>query len=273
MGTSTSSSGPKSNIPFDPPWLDDENPEGSPENENPDDDTQAPPPNDIPPSEIAPPRRFADARCSLGKYANIGDRNYFSRAAGHYSKKGMGGARRVGSRMRQSTRSAANLFSFLTSASTRSDTETTKWLENVKSKKLSHSQVINLIVNHVAPQTGGLDDESCRDSMAHAMSEFMEKHRDADLLELNQGQIQEITERFIANEAYNRLILDIGQVFERSAVEGLRRRNMMREYLYSDISAAMEDLWKTNANPTKSAFDKLLQKAIQNTFEVYEDAL
>ena len=75
MGTSTSSSGPKSNIPFDPPWLDDENPEDSPENENPDDDTQDALPNDVPPSEIAPPRRFADARRSLGKYANTGDRN------------------------------------------------------------------------------------------------------------------------------------------------------------------------------------------------------
>ena len=185
----------------------------------------------------------------------------------------MGGAKRVGTRMRHSTRSAVNLFSFLTAASSRADSETSKWLESVTSQGLSHSQVIDLIIDHAVPQTGSLDDESCRDSMAHAMSEFMQKHHNADLLALDQKHIQEIIERFIANEAYNRLILDIGQVFEHSVAEGVRRRNMMREYLYSDISAAMENLWEENRNPTKSTFNKLLQEAIQHTFEVYEDEL
>lgn len=110
MGTSTSSSGPGSNISFDPPWLDhvDKNSNdaaGSNGNQN------------IPPAEgIAPPRRWAKARRELGDYAKTGGGDSFGRAVGHYSKSGMGGAKNAASRMRVPLRAAAGLVSLLQAA-------------------------------------------------------------------------------------------------------------------------------------------------------------
>jgi len=109
--------------------------------------------------------------------------------------------------------------------------------------------------------------------MAQAMSEFLERHEDADLLGLKEDGIREITELFVANEAYNRLMNDVGQIFERenlSATEAVALGVEMHDYLAADISVEIEKWWNVNANPTAAQLDRLLQHAIKNTFEIYE---
>lgn len=284
MGTSTSSSGPGPNVPFDPPWLDDIGDGSGGENEGNgeagDSNAQGETPNGQPPQQppdIAPPRRFANARRSLGKFANEGGgRSAFSKAAGHYSKVGMGGAGSVSSRMRSSTKAAANLANFLETARTGTDPNTVRWVQEVTSRNLSPQEIIDEIIRHVAPSKGSRDEESCSDSMAVAMSEFLEIHQDQDLLNLTEPDIREITELFIANEAYNRLINDIGQVFESSKLtpmESVKLGKEMREYLTADISVQIQNLWKENSNPTQTQLDQILRSAIENTFTVYEDGI
>ncbi len=284
MGTSTSSSGPGGGVSFDPPWLDDLSVQvggGNGNNEEIDDANaqgDAPPgqPETLPP-DMAPPRRFANARLSIGKFAREGGgRETFNKAVGHYSKKGMGGAGRVASRMRNSSKVAAQLANFLGVASTSADPNITQWVQDVSSQDLSPSEIIDEIVRHVAPSMGQRDEESSSDSMAQAMSEFLEKHQDRDLLHLEEPEIREITELFIANEAYNRLINDIGQIFERSILtprDSVRLCQEMREYLTADISVQIQALWKENSNPTQLQLNKILTSAIENTFTVYEDGI
>jgi hypothetical protein len=115
MGTSTSSAGPGGGVPFDPPWLDQIAGGGDPGDMNGDSDgdgegdsTEPAARDDAPPAGAshAPPRRFLAARRALKTFARTGDKGSFARAAGHYSKSGMGGAKKVAARMRTSSRSA-----------------------------------------------------------------------------------------------------------------------------------------------------------------------
>lgn len=284
MGTSTSSSGPGPGVPFDPPWLEEIGDGGGSgngdNNDTKESNAEGDAPNGLPthqPLGIAPPRRFANARRFLGKFANDGGgRGSFNQAAGHYSKVGMGGAASVSNRMRNSTKAAANLANFLGNASTGTDPNTVRWVQEVSSQDLSTQEIIDEIIRHVAPSKGSRDEESCSDSMAQAMSEFLEIHQDQDLLNLNEPDIREITELFISNEAYNRLINDIGQVFESSKLtpmESVKLGKEMREYLTADISVQIQNLWKENSNPSQTQLDQILKSAIENTFTVYEDGI
>ena len=280
MGTSTSSVGPKSNVPFDPPWLDEAPPEKNVERDAEKDNTDpaAVTSQDANlPSAVAPPARFGSARRLLGKFAK-GDRSYesFSKAIGHYSATGMGGASRIANRMVSSTSSGANLAQFLNDVKSRTDAVVDKWVDDILGQKLSSHEIIDAIIRHVSPESGTKDDESCKNSMAQAMSEFLDQHEDADLLSLQQDDVRLITELFIANEAYSRIMNDIGLIFESSTMspkESMEICNQMHEYLVNDISVEMEKLWLTNVNPSKDAIDSILKTAIANTFAVYENGI
>ena len=289
MGTSTSSKGPGSGVPFDPPWLDQIDSQGDVGNGN---DADAPETDgadntpetgdaDQQPSDavelsphIAPRARFLGARRSLGSFVRDGGgRPAFSKAAGRYSKTGMGGAGGVAGRMRHSTKTASSLASFLGSVSSGLDPIAAQWVQSISGQNLPSEAIIDEIIRQVVPSGGSRDEESCKESMAQSMSEFLERHEDANLLGLGEGEIREITELFIANEAYNRLMNDVGQIFEREnipATQALDLEMEMHDYLVTDISVEIEKLWQINANPTTSQLDQLLRDAIKNTFEIYE---
>jgi hypothetical protein len=110
--------------------------------------------------------------------------------------------------------------------------------------------------------------------MAQAMSDLLTIDPDVDLLNMDNDSIWTVMELFMANEAFNRLNLDIGQLFESerySPREAVSRMNDMRDYLKSEISAQIQELRKDTSNPTKAEMNTLLQSAIKITFEVFEE--
>lgn len=280
MGTSSSSSGPGGGVPFDPPWLSSVASEiGSPleqisgESSQPDQNPQQTEPA-AQPVEMAPPRRFGNARRHLGEYASSGDRSSLKKALGSYSRRGMGGASKVASRMRTSTSAGAGLFNFLQGVRDSADTKVRDWVNQLTSKNLSAYEVADEIIDQVISTGGSLEEESCRDSMAQAMSDLLTIDPDVDLLNMDNDSIWTVMELFMANEAFNRLNLDIGQLFESdrySPREAVSRMNDMRDYLKSEISAQIHDLRKDTSNPTKAEMNSLLQSAIKITFEVFEE--
>ena len=289
MGTSTSSSGPGSGVPFDPPWLNDNDngdhsEEGGqetndpPDQQNPDNQNPDEVPNSHPIAPllvgIAPPRRFANARRSLGKYASEGGERYFRKALGHYSKTGMGGASRLATRMRPSATTAANIVSLLTSASSSTETRERQWLTSLYKTGVSPNDVVNEIVGRISPEAGGLEEDSCRDSMANSLSEFIEKNDNADLLSLTEAEVKDIAERFLAHEAYNRLMQDMGQLFERSKItplQSVKLRTEMKEYLRAEMALQLDRLWGKVENPSDRQLTDMMKSVIENTFRVYED--
>jgi hypothetical protein len=280
MGTSSSSSGPGAGVPFDPPWLSSVVSEiGAPleqisgESSQPEQNPQQAE-SVVQPVEVAPPRRFGNARRYLGEYASSGDRGSLKKALGSYSRKGMGGASKVATRMRTSTSAGAGLFNFLQGVRDSSDTKVRDWVNQLTSNNLSAYEVADEIIDQVISTGGSLEEESCRDSMAQAMSDLLTIDPDFDLLNMDNDSIWTVMELFMANEAFNRLNLDIGQLFESakySPREAVSRMNDMREYLKSEISAQIQELRTDTSNPTKAEMNNLLQAAIKITFEVFEE--
>ncbi len=280
MGTSSSSSGPGAGVPFDPPWLSSVASEiGAPleqifgEPSQPEQNPQQAEPA-VRPVEMAPPRRFGNARRYLGEYASSGDRRSLRKALGSYSRKGMGGASNVANRMRTSTSAGAGLFNFLQGVRDSSDTKVRDWVNQLTLKNLSVYEVIDEIIDQVISTGGSLEEESCRDSMAQAMSDLLTISPDVDLFNMDNDSIWTVIELFMANEAFNRLSLDIGQLFESnkySPREAVSRMNDMRDYLRSEISAQIQELRMGTSNPTKAEMNTLLQSAIKITFEVFEE--
>jgi len=280
MGTSSSSSGPGGGVPFDPPWLSSVASEiGSPleqisgEPSQPDQNPQQTEPA-VQPVEMAPPRRFSNARRHLGEYASSGDRGSLKKALGSYARKGMGGASKVASRMRTSTSAGAGLFNFLQGVRDSADIRVRDWVNQLTAKNLSAYEVADEIIDQVISTGGSLEEESCRDSMAQAMSDLLTIDPDVDLLNMDNDSIWTVMELFMANEAFNRLNLDIGQLFESdrySPREAVSRMNDMRDYLKSEISAQIQELRTDTYNPTKAEMNALLQSAIKTTFEVFEE--
>ena len=280
MGTSTSSSGPKGEAPFDHPWL---SPVAS-EISSPIEQLSSEPAlpeqnlNQIKPTSqakgLSPPRRFSNARRHLGEFARSGDRGSLKKALGSYSRKGMGGASNVASRMLVSTSAGAGLFDFLQGVRDSTDTSVRNWVNQLTSKNYSAEEIANEIIDQVISTGGSLEEESCRDSMAQAMSDLLVIDPDIDLLSMGEDSIWTVMELFIANEAFNRLNLDIGQLFESvryAPREAVSRIKDMRDYLKSEISVQIQGLRKDTSNPTKTEMSTLLQSAIKITFEVFEE--
>lgn len=286
MGTSASSRGPGSGVAFDPPWLDDitlplpddgalegEQEPGKPhEQPNP-----AVEQAEVEQAETAPPRRFQNARIRLNDFVRTGDQGSFRGAIGHYSRTGMGGARRTARRMRASTRSAANLFGFLQSTREGTDPDIKEWVASLADRGAGAQEIIDEIIRRVAPEGGSPDETSLRDSMAQAMQDVLENQPDADLLHLADDDIWFLIESFLGYEVFSRLCLDIGQAFENSSLSLLDRvvrMKEMRDYLKAEVIAQVEHL--KQAAPTATAAAQLrtiLQTALRNTFSVYEGSI
>lgn len=278
MGTSTSSSGPGANVNFDPPWLDQIGAGNGGDGASSDGATadgtgQAAVPAAV---GVAGARRFASARRELGTFARTGSREDLGRAVGHYSKTGMGGARNAAARMRNSTRAAGGLVSFLQSARDGTSPQVSRWIDRLRTSNPSAHDVINAVVQHVVGDGGSLDEEVCKDSMAQAMSELLELKPNVDLLQLGDADIWTLVQLFLGNEACNRLYMDVGQLFESAKLNPVvvvTRLNEMRAFVKSEVAVQLEALRSANPNPTPQQMQGLLQDALRLTFEVYEGTI
>lgn len=283
MGTSGSSDGPKGGVPFDPPWLN---------NLTPPQPGDKPPPNDqgsgdensgdgqpVPqtkPPDIAPPRRFFNARRALNEFVHTGEKDAFKKAIGHYSHTGMGGAHRAANRMRTSTLTGANVFSILQSARERTDSTVNKWVDSLIERNASAREIADEIIRHVIPTGGSQDEVACQESMAQAMEDLLTNDPDVDLLNLGDNDIWALIESFIGYEAFHRLCLDIGQVFEDSTLsprDRVMRMNEMQDYLKAELYAQIEVLRTQTPNAGAGQLQSILKNALQNTFAVYEGSI
>ena len=279
MGTSSSSSGPGPGLPYEPPWLDNVTPDiGSPTAPPPDADP-VPEPQEKPeaiPVETAPARRFGPARRHMGAYLGSGDRNSLAKALGYYSRKGMGGASNVAKRMRVSASAGAELFKTLEEVRDSSNTDIRDWVDQLTEQDLSADEIADEIIDRIITVGGSPEEESCRISMSQALSDLLTINPNIDLMNMDNDNIWTVMELFMANEAFNRLCFDIGQMFESAKytpADSVSRMNDMQDYLKQEVSAQIQELRAVNQTPTKAEVNSLLQSAIKVTFEVFEDEI
>ena len=144
-------------------------------------------------------------------------------------------------------------------------------ISELKNRGADASEIIDAIVSHVCPKGGSVDEVSCRDSGASALSEFMDQNPDADFNNLSDDQIWSLTAIYLGNETFNRIQMDMGQAFEKQEVpyvDRMIRLNDMREYIQSEIATQMDALRK-NAEQNVD-MNRFFQDTIKNTFEVFE---
>ena len=261
MGTSASSKGPGAGVSFDPPWLDDIDIPGQDSQDN----------NVKPAMGIAPKARFSSARRNMGEFVRSGSIDSARKSLGHYSKTGMGGAQNVARRMRTSTKTASNFFNIFRSLRDDNTFSLGREISELKNRGADASEIIDAIVSHVCPKGGSVDEISCRDSGASALSEFIDQNPDADFNNLSDDQIWSLTAIYLSNETFNRIQMDMGQAFEKQEVpyvDRMIRLNDMREYIQSEIATQMDALRK-NAEQNVD-MNQFFQDTIKNTFEVFE---
>lgn len=259
MGTSSSSAGPKGGVPFDPPWLSEIDTEHKKIEKN--------------DQDISCFRRFSTSRRYLGEYLKRGDISYLRKALGSYSQHGMGGATRLAHRMSYSSTIGAEFFSFLKNATT---TDRFKnWIKQLHSEHLNIHEVADVVVSSIIQHGGSLDEESCRRSMSQALSDFMAEN-DADLTSLSENDIWTIIEKFICNEVFDRICIDIGRIFESknySVYDIIEKNKEIQDYLEMEISSQIVSI-----RLEKKIFDEIEMKSIifntiKNTFLVFEEYL
>lgn len=263
MGTSASSKGPGSGVSFDPPWLGDIDVPGVP--------AETTMEKLVMPIMVAPPRRFANARRYMGDYVRTGDGESARKALGHYSKTGMGGAVNVARRMGTSTRSAVNYFNTFRSLRDNGTFSLSKEIRSLRERGADAQKVIDAIVRHIFPSGGSIDETACRNSGASALSDFLNKHKDADVCNLSDDEIWSLTADFLGNEAFSRAMIDMGQAMETqnlSPLDIVRRNNQMRRYIQSEISAQINEMRKQAE--VEIDLNRFFQTVIKNTFEVFE---
>lgn len=285
MGTSTSSKGPQGNISFDPPWLDQITADIKPNANNISDTNDVSP--DIVDTEqteyetpntsvvgISPPGRFAPSRAPMREFLKNGGKQNFRKVVGNYTKTGMGGAKRLSSRMRVATTVGSNLFGLIQNIQNVPSIQ--NWLSSLNGKTPNFRELENQIINILIPDGGSVDEDSCRDSLSKAMSDLYEVSPEIDLQNIQQDEIWFLIERFLANECLNRLCHDIGQVMESSEFKPeviVQRMDEMRSYLEADLKSNLEVLRADLVNPSNKDLQKVLEKSLENTFSLYEGAI
>ena len=265
MGTSTSSSGPRSGASFDPPWLN---------------DIDGSAPAALPDAAIAPAaapaRRFAGARRDFNSFISGAGALSIGRAIGQYSRTGMGGASRAAARMRPSTNAAAGLASFLGAVRDRATPEISNWVDALVATSPSPDQIADAIVRELALSGGSADEESLRNSMARAFIDLLTIQPSLDLLAMADSDIWLLLQLFLSNEVCNRLQFDVAQFFESSRIDPLTavtRETEMRDFVKNGVALQLSKLAETTKNPTRQQLEALMQDALRAVFETYEGCL
>jgi len=277
MGTSTSSSGPRSGVSLSPSWLEEltiVTPNVGSEEPGEQDSEQSS--SQMEEDEVAPPRRYADAKRELGKFVRTGNISSLSRGIGHYSRTGMGGSRKLTARMRASANAGASLVSFLQGVRDGSASQIASWLQNLLASNPSSEEVADAIVQELAGPGGSIDEESMRDSMSLAISELLMVQPDVELLNMSDADTWTLLQLFLSHEVCNRLAFDIGQFFESARLDpglAVQRELEMRAYVKNEVGGQLATLRLANPNPTRPQLEALVSEALRMTFEAYEGTL
>lgn len=266
MGTSTSSSGPGPGVSLDPPWLDVPG-DGQPPN-------QDGGPANLPPNgpQVAPPRRFANAKRELGTFIRTGDTDALGRSLGHYSRTGMGGSARVTARMGATTQAGGRLLGMLQAARA-ADPAIAEWVTNLLATNPTPSDIADALVDAIAGAGGTADEEALKDCMAAAFAELLTDQPNLDLLNMGDDELWSLMQLFLGNAVCHRFEFDVGQQLESARLDpvvAVERETQMRDFVKNQIGVQLVALRAVTPNPTGQQLQRVMSDALQMTFSVFE---
>lgn len=288
MGTSASSAGAGTGAPFDPPWLDDagagidsdyadvplspgaapsddaNSTEGGEDNQNP----TTPP---VGPAN-APPARYKQARGALTGFVRSGSSSDLRRGVSSFVKKGMGGSSRAAGRMRTSAIAASSLGGLLATARDGSDPSINTWVDSIKNRGLSAKETALEVVQKLIPTGGSVDEDSARHSMDHAIAHLYEVEPNADIFNLTDDQIANLMAYTVAYDVYNRVQLELGQVFEKLKYAPQLVQNRLGQVLDYVMVVVNRSMQKARAGDAPRAMREIANAALQDALTVFAES-
>jgi len=225
------------------------------------------------PPFIAPPRRFAGARRSLGNFAHSGDTAEMRRGVGHYIRSGYGGGSRAVGRFGGTASTANAIYGALSNVAQGQPAAPGSPLDPALLAGRSARDVMDAVVEAVRPANGTQDAEAERASTKDALSELLAQFPDADLLNLSEAQRELATELFVAIDVFRRLQLDLGKTIQDkapSAVAGLARLKELKDYVKETVAAAFRKLRAAERRLTRGTVNQVVRAALLDAFEVFE---
>lgn len=244
MGTSQSSKGSPSNVPTAPSWV-------------------------APNSPIAESGRFGPARRNIASFMVDGQSSSMRKGVGQYIKKGYGGSKTATSRMAGTVQKASTFFDALNPT-----TQAGAVIDPVLLAGKSADEIMDAIVEVVAPIDGTQDTESSRDSVKNALCELLEKFPNADLANLDDTQRIYALEKFVADDVFRRIYLDLGQIIQSKAPNmtiGLSRLKEIKDYVKETVAASFRKNTQNGIPLISNQIKSIVSTAIQETFSVFED--
>ena len=276
MGTSKSSDGPGPGN-FLPDYADPASPEPKvPDggNQNGESDLGAGPENEsTDPTPVVPavePSRFIGTRSALGRYANSGSQDDLKSALGHYTAKGYGGAATATARQRHVASSIGRLNSALSNLGNGSESDPLAG-EDLTGK--TSDQIVDAIIDAVAPVDGTQDAELERTCMAEAFAEVLEADENADAAALTAEQQASVIRSTLSLCVSRRFMLDVGKHLREkagSAKIGASRIQEVKSFIREEITSIFHSI-ATGPLPTGvAAFQNIVTNVLKATFDVFE---
>lgn len=289
MGTSQSSNGSPSGTPMVPPWTPDIPLSQQPEtgvdrdmsDDSPDSDSTSPADGNEGSSDqegnkdspIAPPSRFRGARRNMSDYARTGDSSSMKKGLGQYVRKGYGGSATATKRLASTAKIAQSLFSALSTGDNNSYSKEGGRLDPTALSGKTAYEVMDIIVEAVAPVDGTQDTEASRESIKDALADLLNTHPDADLNDLSAEQKELAIERYVAGDVFRRIDLDLGKCIREKALNtssALERLKEVKNYVRETVSSSFRSLKETGQVIINNTVISIVQNAIKETCEVFE---
>lgn len=244
MGTSQSSKGAPSNVPMVPSWV-------------------------APTAPIAELGRFGPARRNIGNFMGDGESSSLRKGVGQYIKKGYGGSKIATSRMAGTVQKASTFFDALNSS-----TQNGQAIDPLLLSGKSADEIMDAIVEVVAPIDGTQDTEASRESVKSALCELLEQFPDADLANLNDYQKLFALEKFVSDDVFRRIYLDIGKTIQSKAPNiaiGLSRLKEIKDYVKETVAESFRNNTQKGMPIASSKIREMVNITIQETFDVFEE--
>lgn len=196
------------------------------------------------------------------------------RGVGHYFGKGLGGRSEAARRFGGTARTAGALYDAFSSATAGQPFQPDGPLDPIRLAGRSARDIMDAVVEAIRPVDGTQDAEASRQAVNEGLSDLLERYPDADLLNLQEEQRLFAIERFIAQDVYTRLILDVGQAVQEKAPTvsaALRRMRQIKEYIRETISARFRAMRATASALTPRSVAQMATRALAEAFAVFED--
>lgn len=223
---------------------------------------------------------WRSAKSSMSKYVSgKGGNNGKKNAVSNYVK-GYGGSGNAAKSAKSAIKTTINIGDFFGNVSKKGIAQVL-WENRIPVEGRKPKEILNDIVNLLAPTPDSNDDSVARKALMNTMSiiyeKFDDEKKDIILLDSIDPKMTELLiEKYFETFIYERLIHDVGSRIEKSSensVAAARIEKELKEYIESKVSTTLKDKPLSLINYDTEKVNILVEGLYQQCYKVLEDQL